>query len=273
MLGAKVVKKKGVIINSRVNNDVSKKKQSISEQKKIVSKFGILFAIVIILTICLYNIHSGLCKKIKSEISSKQRELQQVRLDMQNVKNIVNEWSRLTIETQKTSFEDKRAFVYDNINLEELAFEVDRKVNDIFDTSKIVREKDKEKRMVAGNFHIDIKQQTQYSNLAELESFINRLSVVNKNDIYVSSMTISVNFTTSYERVAYQIIEFLKKIFPGFLIVKRMSVKPTTSNIKTMYYDLKFKQKDISELVVNSVACEVEFDWIVLSKKNNDSAM
>ena len=68
-------------------------------------------------------------------------------------------------------------------------------------------------------------------------------------------------------------IEFIKKIFPGFLIVKYISVKPTTPTIKTMYYDLKFKHKEISELVVNSVRCEIEFDWIVLSKKHDEPEM
>ena len=272
MLGTKVVKKKGIVISSKEDGGRDKKKDNQSEQKHIIVKFGIFFTIIIIFAICAGNIYGNIVKKIKTDISSKNRELQQIRLDIQNVKSVINEWVKIQNQVQQTSFNDKRSFVYDNINLDEIVFEVEKKINDQFDSSKIVREKDKEKRMIAGNFHIDIKPST-YLNLLELNNFINKIAVGSENEIYVSSKTITVSFTTSYEKVIYQMIEFIKHIFPGFLIVKYISVKPATPAIKTMYYDLKFKHKDISELIVNSVRCEIEIDWIVLSKQQNEPEM
>ena len=272
MLGTKVVKKKGIVISGKEDGGRDKKSDNRTEQKKIIGKFGILFAIIIVFAICVGNVYGNICKRIKNDISSKHRELQQVRFDTQNVKNIVNEWSQIQLQIQQTSFNDKRSFVYDNINLDEVVFEVDRKINDQFDTSKIVIESDKEKRMIAGNFHIDVKPST-YANLVELDNFISKIAVGSQNEIYVSSKTIAISFTTSYERVIYQMIEFIKKIFPGFLIVKYISVQPATSAIKTMYYDLKFKHKEMQALVADSIRCEIEFDWIVLSKKYNESEM
>ena len=272
MLGVKVVRKSSTVISNKNDTVPDGKKDNQSEQKHIIVKFGIFFTIIIIFAICAGNIYGNICKKIKTDISSKHRELQQIRLDIQNLKNVVNEWTKIQNQIQQTSFNDKRSFVYDNINLDEIVFEVDRKINDQFDVSKIAREKDKEKRMIAGNFHIEIKPFT-YANLVELNNFISKIAVGSKNEIYVSSKTIAVSFTTSYERVIYQMIEFIKHIFPGFLIVKYISVKPATPAIKTMYYDLKFKHKDISELIVNSVRCEIEIDWIVLSKQQNEPEM
>ena len=272
MTQVQVVKKNGADIGQQGNAGRNKAISTKSEQKKIISKFGILFAIIIIITICGSKVYGYRTNNIKQDIKNKQRELQQVRMDLNNIKNVVNEWSRLQMEVNKTTFNDKRAFVHDNIRLDEIVFEVDRKINDQFDQSKIFKEKDKEKRMIAGNFHIDIQPST-YSNLVELDTFINKMSINKQNDVYVLSNNISISFTTSYEKVIYQMIEYMKNIFPGFLIVKSISVNPTTSAIKTMYYDLKFKHKDITELVVNSVRCEIVFDWIVLSKKNNENEM
>ena len=272
MLGAKVVKKKCIVIDGKSDNKQNKQQKLQSEQQRIISKIGIAFAMIIIFAICVGNVYGNVFKKIKADISSKHRELQQVRLDTQNVKNVVNEWLSLQKQIQQTSFNDKRSFVYDNINIDEIIFEVDREINEQFDTSKIIREQDKAKRMIAGNFHIDIKPIT-YANLVDFENILNKIDVGKENDIYVFSKSINISFTASYERVVYQMIEFIKHVFPGFLIVKHISALPANEKQKTMYYDLKFKHKDISELVVNSVRCEIEFDWIVLSKKHNEPEM
>ena len=264
MLGAKVVKKKCIVINKKGNEGRDKQRKELNEQRKAVNRFSVLFATVIVLIICVSSAYGSRIKQIKDDISSKHNELRRVSSDIRNIKNVFNEWSQLQVQVQETSFDDVRSFVYNNLNLEEIVFEVDRKINDQFGISPQVKEKDKENRMKLGNFHIDVQPVT-YANLLDLGNFISRIDIEKQTAIYVWSKNININFTASYERVVYQMIEFIKSVFPGFLIVKHISIRPATSAIKTMYYDLKFKHKDISELIVNSIRCEIEFDWVVLS--------
>ena len=272
MLNEGVVKTKGTVVGSKGSEKRDEKKYNQSEQNKIFGKFCILFVVIVVFAIYAGNVYKHICEKIKADIFSKNRELKQVNLDIKNLKNIINEWSQLQLQVQQTSFNDERSFVYNNINFDEIVFNVENKINDLFNTSNIVRKEDKEKKMIAGNFHIDIKP-LAYADFMQFENFLNNIAVGAENTIYVSSKTIAVSFTTSYERVIYQMIEFIKKIFPGFLIVKYISVQPATSAIKTMYYDLKFKHKEMQALVADSIRCEIEFDWIVLSKKYNESEM
>ena len=79
-----------------------------------------------------------------------------------------------------------------------------------------------------------------------------------------------MTFTAAYENTVYKMINFFKQVFPGFIIVRHISIHPVTSATKTMYYDLKFKHKNISDTIANSLKCEVYFDWIVLSRKDDN---
>ena len=271
MLGAKVIKKKGIVISGHTDNARDEKNSNHSEQKTIIGKFGILFLIVVVFVMCVVNVYWNIYKKIQTDISSKSSELKRILPETQDVKNVVNELLRLRYQLQHTSDNnDKRSFVYDNINYNEVVFEVERKINNQL---KISRNKGKDNGKTSttvDGFHIDIKP-ISYSNLVGLNNFLKKITARSQEPIYVSSKTIVVGFTTLYERSVYQMIEFIKHVFPGFLIVKHISVEPTTPTVKTMYYDLKFKHKHLTELTVNAIRCEIEFDWIVLSRNNNVS--
>ena len=89
MTQVQVVKKNGADIGQHGNVGINKAISTKSEQKKIISKFGILFAIIIIITICGSKVYGYRTNNIKQDIKNKQRELQQVRMDLNNIKNIV----------------------------------------------------------------------------------------------------------------------------------------------------------------------------------------
>lgn len=248
---------------------VDKKKHGISEQKKILSRFGVLFIAVFVSIIVLFRVYVGVCKRINNDIGAQENSLRQIKHEINDIKNSIDEWHTLQEGIKETNYDDKRSFVYKNVRIDEIIFEIDRKMSEDFNVSNITDETDKTKKMIVGNFQIDIKP-LRYNNITEMENFIKKMFFDTKSDFEIMSNSIKVTFTTTYESTVYRMVNFFKQVFPGFIIVKHISIYPATSASKTMYYDLKFKHKDISNMMANSLKCEIYFDWIVLSKKDDN---
>jgi len=82
----------------------------------------------------------------------------------------------------------------------------------------------------------------------------------------IDSSIVKVSFNADYEYVAYRVLEMLKQIFPGYFVVKSISVVPVNEDVKRIFYDRKFKNKKIDKKLHldDRLNCSIEFEWIML---------
>ena len=77
---------------------------------------------------------------------------------------------------------------------------------------------------------------------------------------------LKVSFSADYEYVVYKVISTLDKIFPGKLIVRNISIKSASEDVKTILYDFRFKGKSKNTWIDNRLNCNIELEWMYLKK-------
>lgn len=91
-----------------------------------------------------------------------------------------------------------------------------------------------------------------------------------KVDVAFDTSTVRVNFNADYEYVAYRVLEMIKQIFPGYLIIKNFSVTPVNDDMRKILYNRKFGKKNIDYKLKldDRLSCVIEFEWLFLKSNN-----
>ena len=176
-----------------------------------------------------------------------------------------------TINSAKTSdsLDPKVIKFYSDINKQEL-------VNNV-----VARMKKNNYGVELPNGAVRMSALNEYANFAMILSSSGNINVIKDISSFTSSIQgvegqnekatvdgglLRVSFSADYEYVVYKVIATLEDIFPGQLIVRSISIKSVSDDVKTILYDFRFKGKSKNTWIDNRLICNIELEWMYLKK-------
>jgi len=120
------------------------------------------------------------------------------------------------------------------------------------------------------NFSIKSKQANNDKINKTISALKARFITSKEQDINfsVTTDTLTINFLADYEYVAYHMLEMLKQVLPGNVIVKSFSVQPVRVELKKMLYARRFENQNENNFRLdldNRLNCTIELEWLYLS--------
>lgn len=118
------------------------------------------------------------------------------------------------------------------------------------------------------NFAMKLSSPGNINVIKDISSFTSTIQgVEGQNEkATVDGGLLSVSFSADYEYVVYKVIATLDSIFPGKLIVRNISIKSASDDVKTILYDFRFKGKSKNAWIDNRLVCNIELEWVYLKK-------
>lgn len=238
----------------------------IAQQKKI-SFFGILIVFSIIGFVAINVTIVATNVAIKNRIIEKKSNIGEKRSKATRVKKALKFIEEYPIDT---NLKRKNCF-YSGIDKQDFISSVITKMNNDDDIDMMEEINSKKLNLEYSGFLMRLNA----SSNQKLEKFFTKLknqmliSPLQKVDATIDSSVIRVDFNADYEYVAYRVLEMIKQIFPGYLIIKNFSVSPANEDMRKILYERKFGKKkiDYRTKLDDRLSCSMEFEWIFL--KNN----
>lgn len=204
---------------------------------------------------------------IYEQKNNKQREFNKLQSKINDFEAYIKDWNSFESKSEEQVFDDKNKLIFNGLNIDNFIKDYEKKIVDFFDTSEIADTTERAEKDKISHFKIVLFDINKNDDVDFLRNFIKRYSIYNVDKkLILNRKRMVITFNSNYEFPVYKIINIIKNTFPGLLILEGVLIKPRNEEIKTAYYDYKFKQKNIDVSVKDRFNCSITFEWIVLSK-------
>lgn len=240
------------------------RKRTVQQKRLFILGFCIAISIFCISLIQVLSVARVILQE--KQLSNVREKISSLNLSYKKMDVAIN-----TINTAKTSdnLDHKVIKFYSNINKQELVNNIVAKMKK---NNYGVELPNGAVRMSAlneyANFAMTLSSASDINVIKDISSFTNSIQgIEGQNEkATVDGGLLKVSFSADYEYVVYKIIATLNDIFPGKLIVRNISIKPASDNVKTILYDFRFKGKSNNTWIDNRLVCNIELEWIFLKK-------
>jgi len=242
---------------------INKKSLCFVQQRKI----GI-FTTIIIFSVILSVVVKGtiVANKIVQQrnIIDKKSNIGQKRSDMAKIQKVIN---YINTENYSKALPRKNGF-YSSLDKQAFIDSVITKMNGEDDLDLIDDTSQNKLKLEYSGFMIRISSVSNVTIEKLLTKLKNKMIISNSQNINLSleGSVLKIDFNADYEYVAYKVLEMLKQILPGNIVVKSFSVQPVNDEMKKILYDNKFNNKkiDFNTKLDSRLACTIELEWIFL---------
>ena len=240
------------------------RKRTVQQKRLFILGFCIAISIFCISLVQVLSVARVILQE--KQLSNVREKISSLNLSYKKMDVAIN-----TINTAKTSdnLDHKVIKFYSNINKQELVNNIVAKMKK---NNYGVELPNGAVRMSAlneyANFAMTLSSASDINVIKDISSFTNSIQgIEGQNEkATVDGGLLKVSFSADYEYVVYKIIATLNDIFPGKLIVRNISIKPASDNVKTILYDFRFKGKSNNTWIDNRLVCNIELEWIFLKK-------
>lgn len=240
------------------------RKRTVQQKRLFILGFCIAISIFCISLVQVLSVARVILQE--KQLSNVREKISSLNLSYKKMDVAIN-----TINTAKTSdnLDHKVIKFYSNINKQELVNNIVAKMKK---NNYGVELPNGAVRMSAlneyANFAMTLSSASDINVIKDISSFTNSIQgIEGQNEkATVDGGLLKVSFSADYEYVVYKIIATLNDIFPGKLIVRNISIKPASDNVKTILYDFRFKGKSSNTWIDNRLVCNIELEWIFLKK-------
>ena len=240
------------------------RKRTVQQKRLFILGFCIAISIFCISLIQVLSVARVILQE--KQLSNVREKISSLNLSYKKMDVAIN-----TINTANTSdnLDHKVIKFYSNINKQELVNNIVAKMKK---NNYGVELSNGAVRMSAlneyANFAMTLSSASDINVIKDISSFTNSIQgIEGQNEkATVDGGLLKVSFSADYEYVVYKIIATLNDIFPGKLIVRNISIKPASDNVKTILYDFRFKGKSNNTWIDNRLVCNIELEWIFLKK-------
>lgn len=240
------------------------RKRTVQQKRLFILGFCIAISIFCISLIQVLSVARVILQE--KQLSNVREKISSLNLSYKKMDVAIN-----TINTANTSdnLDHKVIKFYSNINKQELVNNIVAKMKK---NNYGVELPNGAVRMSAlneyANFAMTLSSASDINVIKDISSFTNSIQgIEGQNEkATVDGGLLKVSFSADYEYVVYKIIATLNDIFPGKLIVRNISIKPASDNVKTILYDFRFKGKSNNTWIDNRLVCNIELEWIFLKK-------
>lgn len=234
-------------------------------QQKKISFFSILIVLSIVCFIIINVTIVATNISIQNQIIEKKSSIGEKRAEATRVKKALKFVEDYKIDN---NLNRKNGF-YSTIDKQDFIPSIVTKMNNEDDLEFIDEANNKKVNLEYSGFLIRLNAISN-SRLDKIFSKLKNQIIISpeqKVDMTIDSSTIKVNFNADYEYVAYKMLEMIKQIFPGYLIVKSFTVAPINEESRKLLYERKFGKKNIDykSKLDDRLSCEIEFEWIFLT--------
>ena len=236
-----------------------KKVLCLAQQQKIFFYTIVIIASIILFTATNITItnQNNFTKQI---IAQKKRDLEKKKVEIGNIDKTIK-----FIENEKININlDKKYSFFSTFNEQEFLNLISAKMNE---NAKEQDTDDKKFTSDYSNFSIKMRQ-IKNDDLKKIMQQLKQKIVINdgqKIDFSVNDNLLLIDFSADYEYTIYRILEAMKQILPGNVVVKKISVKPAKDELKKMLYTRYFEgQNDFKADLNNRLSCSIELEWIYL---------
>lgn len=243
---------------------INKKSLCVVQQKKIG-----LFTFIIVLSALFSVIVKGtlVANKIlqQNQIMDKKSNIGQKRTEMVKIQKAVK---YINDANYNKNLKRKSGF-YSSFDKQEFIDSVITKMNHEDDFDLLEEENKSKLNLEYSGFMIRINPTSNTDMERHLAKLKSKMIVSNNQNANFSLDTsiLKIDFNADYEYVAYKVLEMLKQILPGTVIVKSFSVQPVNEEMKKILYDNKFNNNKIgfTTKLDDRLACTIELEWIFLT--------
>ena len=240
------------------------RKRTVQQKRLFILGFCIAISIFCISLVQVLSVARVILQE--KQLSNVREKISSLNLSYKKMDVAIN-----TINTANTSdnLDHKVIKFYSNINKQELVNNIVAKMKK---NNYGVELPNGAVRMSAlneyANFAMTLSSASDINVIKDISSFTNSIQgIEGQNEkATVDGGLLKVSFSADYEYVVYKIIATLNDIFPGKLIVRNISIKPASDNVKTILYDFRFKGKSNNTWIDNRLVCNIELEWIFLKK-------
>ena len=240
------------------------RKRTVQQKRLFILGFCIAISIFCISLVQVLSVARVILQE--KQLSNVREKISSLNLSYKKMDVAIN-----TINTANTSdnLDHKVIKFYSNINKQELVNNIVAKMKK---NNYGVELPNGAVRMSAlneyANFAMTLSSASDINVIKDISSFTNSIQgIEGQNEkATVDGGLLKVSFSADYEYVVYKIIATLNDIFPGKLIVRNISIKPASDNVKTILYDFRFKGKSSNTWIDNRLVCNIELEWIFLKK-------
>jgi hypothetical protein len=238
------------------------------QQKKIffyvlVTMFSVILFAIINITITNRNIFT------KQVIEQKKNDLKKKKIEMEKINNAISFMENYEIDKNLS----KKYGFYSIFNKQEFIDAIVIKMNEINGgVEYLENKKTNQINLDYSNFSIKLKPIIN-DNLANIITQLKQKMIVNENqkiNFSLETNLLTVDFQADYEYTVYQILEVMKRILPGNVVVKKISVKPAKESLKKMLYERRFVSQNKNDFTLelnNRLYCSIELEWEYLSSE------
>ncbi len=243
------------------------KRADINKQHiKIIYRLASLLLLFVLIGI-FYFLKQQYSAKIYERKSKKQNEFNKLQTKIDDFTTYIKDWKSFESKNEKVFIDDKNKLIFNGLKVDSFIKDFEDKIINYFDTSGIVNTTERASKDMISNFKMSLFDIVKNDEIDFLREFVAKYNIYNiDKNIILNRKKIIVTFNSNYEYPVYKIISIIKNALPGLLIIDNVSIKPRNEIMKTLYYDYKFKQKNVDENIKDRFNCNITFEWIVLSK-------
>lgn len=233
---------------------------------RIIYRLISLIAIFVLIGL-FYFLKQQYALTIYQRKNNKQNEFRKLQTKINDFQTYIKDWNSFESKNEKIFFDDNNKLIFNGLKVESFIKNYEEKIIEAFDTSAISNTTEKASKDIISNFKILLFDMKKNDEIESLRDFVSKYNIYNiDKNIVLNRKKIIITFNANYEYPAYKIISIIKNTLPGLLITENIIIKPRNERVKTLYYDYKFKQKNIDENIKDRFNCSITFEWIVLSK-------
>ena len=229
-----------------------------AQRKKIIKLFAVLCAsltIVILTQLLIVGRNAYKQAQIyykKSNISNKKESVEKLKKTINNLKS----------ENISTNLVRKHG-MYKNLDKQLLINGIYQKMNGMNDLDAWDEMRKKKKDLEYTAFSISSTPISSLYPQKIFDSYLQKYIFLpsQNSKILFDGNKVSISFNADYEYVAYRMLQMIKNIFPGYIVITTFAIQPINDENKKMIYEMKFYKKEATANLDGRLKVNIGFDW------------